>query len=375
MGSLFSALTSAGQSLKAFEQAIEVTQNNVANANSPGYADQVPQLISQDFLSNTHSTAGGVAEVTDDTRNAYADTAVRQQLSLQGMYQQLQTTLAPLQNVFDVSANSAIPGALNQLFQSFSAWASQPNNADFQNSVIDAAQQTATAFQQASLQLNQIQTSTTNDIQSTVAQINQDAAQIQALNQQIAKNSTPNAGLQAQLESALENLSGQANIQVLRGIGGTATVLLGGQTALVEGLQMTPIQAANDPASNAGNPGAAPNVIIQDASGKDITSEITGGSLAGLLNVRNKLIPSLIGGGQQVGGLNTLAQGLADSVNNILTQAVTPAGQPGTALFTYNASAPAGIAGSLNVAAGITGSALAAATTGANAVANGAALT
>ena len=375
MGSLFSALNSAGQSLKAFEQAIDVTQNNVANSNSPGYAAQVPQLVSQDFLSNGSSTGGGVQEVTQDTRSVYADTAVQQQLSLQGMYQQLQTSLAPLQNVFDVSANSAIPSALNQLFQSFSAWASQPNNADFQNSVIDAAQQTATAFQQAALQLNQIQTSTSNDIQGTVAQINQDAAQIQSLNEQIARNSEPNAGVSAQLESALENLSGLANIQVINGIGGTVTVLLGGQTALVEGTQMTPIQAVNDTASNSGNPGAAPNVIVQDSSGNDITSEITGGSLAGLLSVRNQLLPSLIGGGQQVGGLNTLAQGLADSVNTILTQAATPSGQPGTALFTYNASAPAGIAGSLGVTAGITGSQLAAATTGANGVANGAALT
>lgn len=374
MGSLFSALNSASQSLRAFEQAIEVTQNNVANANSPGYADQVPQMISQDFRTDLGSTAGGVAEVTQDTRSVYADSAVQQQLSLSGMYQQLQTTLAPLQNVFDVSSNSAIPSALNQLFQSFSAWASQPNNADFQNSVIAAAQQTATAFQQAAVQLNQVQTSTSNDIQSTVAQINQDAAQIQSLNQQIGSNSTPDAGVQAQLESTLENLSGLANIQVLKGIGGMATVLLGGQTALVVGTQINPIQAVNDLASNSGNPGAAPNISIQDAGGNDITSEITGGSLAGLLSVRNNLLPSLIGGGQQVGGLNTLAQGLADSVNSILTQATTPSGQPGTALFTYNSSAPAGIAGSLGVAAGITGSQLAAASTGANPVANGAAL-
>src|SRR5277367_1888691 len=109
MGSLFSALNSAAQSIRAFEQAIDVTQNNVANANSPGYADQVAQMISQDFQSSGLVSGGGVQEFTQDTRSAYADTAVQQQLSLQGMYQQLQTTLAPLQNVFDVSSNSPIP--------------------------------------------------------------------------------------------------------------------------------------------------------------------------------------------------------------------------------------------------------------------------
>ena len=378
MGNLFSALNSASQSLQAFEQAINVTQNNVTNANSPGYADQVPQLISQEFQSDTGVSSGGVQELTQDTRSTYADTAVQQQLSLQGMYQQLQTTLAPLQTVFDVSSSSPIPSALNQLFQSFSQWSTQPGNANYQTAVIDAAQQTAAAFQQAAVQLNQIQASTTNDIQSTVAQINQDAGAIQTYNQQISQQAQPNAGLSAQLESTLENLSSLANVQVLKGIGGMVTVLLGNQTPLVEGTQVNAIQAVNNTASNSGNTSAAPNISIEDANGNDITGDITAGGLAGLLSVRNNLLPSLIGGGQQVGGLNTLAKGLADSVNNVLAQGsttTTPPAQPGSPLFTYNAAAPAGMAGTLAVSAGITGSQLAAADVGPPPVANGAALT
>jgi flagellar hook-associated protein 1 len=375
MGNLYSVLNSASQSLQAFEQAIDVVQNNVSNANSPGYADQIPLLISQDFQSITGINGGGVRELTEDTRSTYADTAVQQQLSLQGMYQQLQTTLTPLQNVFDVSSSSPIPSALNQLFQSFSQWSTNPDDTNYQAAVIDAAQQVGGAFQQAAVELGQIQTSTGNDIQSTVAQINQDAAAIQSYNQAMGQSSQPNAGLSAQLESTLENLSGLANIQVLQGSGGTVTVLLGGQTALVEGLQVNAIQAVNDTASNVGNPGAAPNISIEDSNGNDITGQITSGSLTGLLSAYNTTIPSLIGGGQQVGGLNTLAQGLADSVNDVLEQGTTSGGAAGIPLFTYNAAAPAGIAGTLAINPAITGSQLAAADTGPPFVANGAALT
>ncbi|HTW66619.1 MAG TPA: flagellar hook-associated protein FlgK [Bryobacteraceae bacterium] len=376
MGSLFSALTAAGQSLQAFEQAINVTQNNVTNANSPGYAEQVPQLISQPFQDGT-GLAGGVQEQTQDTRDSYADTAVQQQLSLQGMYQQLQTTLAPLQNVFDVSSSSPIPSALSQLFQSFSTWATQPDNTDYQSAVIDAAQQTATAFQQAASQLGAIQDNTTNDIQSTVTQINQDAGTIASLNAQIAQDPTPDAGLSAQLENTLENLSGLANIQTIAGIGGQVTVLLGGQTPLVIGSQVNAIQSGNNTASNSGNPGAAPTISIFDSSGDDITSQITSGSLAGLLSVRDTLLPTLIGGGQQVGGLNTLAQGLADTINNTLAAGSTTDAspyQPGAPLFTYNSSAPSGIASSLAVSSTITGDQLAAASPGPPFSANGTAL-
>ncbi len=165
---------------------------------------------------------------------------------------------------------------------------------------------------------------------------------------------------------------------MLPGIGGMVTVLVGGQTPLVEGTQVNDIQAVNDTASNSGNPDAAPLISIEDANGNDITSQITSGSLAGLLSVANTTLPSLIGGGQQVGGLNTLAQSLADSVNSVLEQGSvtsTPPYQAGTALFTYNANAPAGVASSLAVSSTITGATLAAADTQPNVVANGAALT
>ena len=68
MGSLFSALTSAGQSIQQFERAMNITENNVTNANSPGYAKQVPELVSQPFQANS-GLAGGVTEVTQDTRD------------------------------------------------------------------------------------------------------------------------------------------------------------------------------------------------------------------------------------------------------------------------------------------------------------------
>jgi flagellar hook-associated protein 1 len=373
MGSLFSALDSASSALVAFQKAIDVTQNNVTNANSPGYAAQVPTFEAEDFESQ-NGLSGGVVEQTQDTRNSFADTAVQQQLSQQGLYQQLETSLTPLENVFDVSSNSAIPTALNQLFSSFSQWSTQPTNAVYQTAVINSAQQTATAFQQAASQLSSIQGSTVQDLQSTVAQINQDAVQIQSYNAQVGQQVGQDPGAQAQLESTLENLSGLANVQVIGGLGNTVTVLLGGQTPLVIGTQLNALQVQPD-ATNGGN--GPPNETIVDSNGNDVTSQVTSGSLAGLLTAVNTVIPSLAGGGQQVGGLNTLVQSLADTVNNLLQQGsstATPPYQAGVPLFTYTAGNPAGVAASLSVNPSLTPTQLAATETGPPVVSNGIAL-
>lgn len=373
MGSLFSALHSAAGALQAFQRAVDVTQNNVTNANSPGYAKQIPQFQALSFQSG-NGLAGGVVEQTQDGRSQFADAAVQQALSFQGAYQQLQTSLTPLQTVFDVSANSAIPSALNQLFQSFSQWSTQPSNAVYQNAVISAAQQTASAFQQGAAQLATIRTATANDLQTTVTQINRDVAKIQEYNASLSRQTGPDAGAQAQLESTLEDLSGLAGIQVLPGVGGAVTVLLGGQTPLLIGTTINALQVGSDTANVTNGP---PNSLIVDSHGTDVTSHVTSGSLTSLLTTLNSVLPSLAGGGTQVGGLNTLAQGVADAMNNLLAQGsttATPPYQAGVPMFTYTAASPAGVAGSLKVNAALTPDQLAATDPGPPAVSNGIAL-
>jgi len=44
MGSISSALSDAANSLGVFSQAFEVLENNISNANTPGYANQEVNL-------------------------------------------------------------------------------------------------------------------------------------------------------------------------------------------------------------------------------------------------------------------------------------------------------------------------------------------
>ncbi len=376
MSNLFASLNTAGNALKAFETALDVTQNNVTNVNSPGYAKQVPVLDSLTFQPE-HGLTGGVKAHSQDTRSEFAETSVRQQVSLLGQFTQLQTSLAPLQGVFDVSANSPIPSALNLLFQSFSSWSAHPGDATAQSGVINAARQVSVAFQQTAKQLDGIRAATGRDVQAAVDRINQDASLIHQYNVIVGNQQTPDAGLEAQLHTTLEDLSNQADVQVIKREDGQVTVLLGGQTPLVIGQDVNPIQVRNEDTSGAPNPNGAPNLQIIDATGADITSQISSGSLAALLSVRNNLIPSLAGGSQQDGDLNTLAKGLADAINNQLAQGSitsTPPYQPGGPLFTYNGTSTPGIAASLSVDPTIAPGGLAGVDTGPPVAANGNAL-
>ncbi len=372
MGGLFSSLSNSVDALRSIESALAVSSNNVSNASTPGYARQVAQLESQAFNLSDGLTGGVTFGGTQSTQDEYTNQAVRTQLSAQGYYTGQSNPLSSIQSLFDVSGQTGLTGSLNSLFQSFSAWAATPNTTTAQ-SVLSQAQSVAQSFQSAAASLSQVTNSVNQQITSNVSQINTLTTAIQQANIAIQNNPTADAGLDANLHASLESLSQIADITVSFQPNGTATVLLGGQTPLVIGTQQYNIQASFAASGTATISNATPDARILDSSGQDITSDISQGSLGGLLNVRNTVLPSLQGDGQQQGALNQLAQQVADRVNSILRSAQTSSGQAGSPLFTYNAASPADVAQTLALDPNITAATLAPASPGPPAVSNGAA--
>ena len=363
MGGLFGALHNSANALQALQRALEVTQNNVSNASTPGYARQTQPLEAMAFNPAQGLTGGVLAGAMQSTRSQYAEQAVRNQVALLGNFTAQSQALSAVEPLFDVSGKSGIDGALNNLFQSFSAWSAAPGDPSARQDVLAKAQDVATAFQDAAAGLSQATQSVNQQLGSTVQQINALASTIRDYNVAIRQGGQSDAGLDAKLHSALESLSQQGDITARFESDGSVTVLLGGQTPLVIGDQQNAISV------NIGN-----SAQVLNSSGSDITSQITGGTLGGLLSVRNTVLPSLQGNNTQPGALNQLAQKVADRVNQILTGSLVSSNpaQPGQALFAYNANS---VASTLKLDPNITAAKLAAIDPGPPQVANGAAVT
>ena len=191
---------------------------------------------------------------------------------------------------------------------------------------------------------------TGNQLQSTVAQINQLTGQIQQINQQIRGGNQGDAGLDAQLNTDLEQLSNLVGITVQYQSDGTATVLMGGQTPLVIGVTQNQLKVTNPEPVNPANPDAPLAAAIVMPDGKDVTSTVTNGTLAGELTFNNVTLAGVMGNSSTQGSLNQLAQAIADGVNGLLNQG-TPPGGP---LFSYDATRPTAIAQGLTVDTGAT---------------------
>ena len=360
MGGIFANLRTAAESLTAFERSLEVAQNNVSNASTAGYAKQVPTLNALPFQPETGLIGGVWSGDPQSTRDEYLEQSVRYQTSLLSNFQAQAQTLSGIEPLFDVSGQSGIIAAMNSLFQSFSAWSVNPDSAETRQDVLSKAQDLSASFQQAASILSSATSSLNGKIGSTVDQINALAAQVLDYNLRRNQGQSVDAGQDAHLHDTLETLSGLAGIQARFEDDGSVTLLLGGQTPLVIGTRQYQLQTAYFDTGTPVNSNAIPPAHILDANGQDVTANVSGGALAGLLTVRNTVLPSLQGDGQQDGALNLIAKRVADRVNQLLISGTRSNGQPGVALFTYDTSSGANTARSLAMSPNITADDLAA---------------
>ena len=186
-----------------------MVQNNVTNANTPGYVTQTQDLASLSFDPSQNLLGGVEATGVQSARDVYAEQSVWSASQQSGLANTQSASLNSLQQIFNVSGTTGIPGALSGLYSAFSAWSANPSSATTQQSVLTAAQNLGTAFSQTVSQAQQMNTNNGQQLTASVAQLNQDSAQVATINGEIraSPGGANDAGLQAQLYNTLQDMS------------------------------------------------------------------------------------------------------------------------------------------------------------------------
>ena len=258
MGNLLTSLLSSSSALGVYGKVFDTIQNNITNANTPGYVEQDQSLISLPFDTASGLSGGITAGPVISSRSEYLEQQVRDQQGLLGSAQQKANDLNQVQALFDPTATSGVAGDLNSFFNSFSQLSVNPNDPVERQAVIDAAGQVAQSFNATANGVAQVSSNIDHQTTDAVATINQIGGELAGLNQQFltTPDASQNAGLDAQVHAALESLSQIANFTVIRMSDGTSSVYLGGQTPLVLANHQFTVSADM----------SAPNTVIRDVS-------------------------------------------------------------------------------------------------------------
>jgi flagellar hook-associated protein 1 len=342
MGTINSAMSLMGGALEADQEALSIVANNVANANTPGYAQERPNWEENTPIRIGNLSAGdGVTEAgATSLRDRVLEERLNQQQQLASASGTRLTALNNIQALFtpDSGSTSATAGdigsGITSFFDSFSSLESDPTNNALREQVLSSASTLAGDISGAASSLNQQSAALDQDAQSVVGQVNSLTSSIAQLNLEIQSTSPDeDAGtLEDQRQQDLSQLSQLIGInQVTTENNGLSITTTSGQLLISEGqsFQMT-----------AGTVNGATDFFL---GGTDITAGLAsgGGQLGGYLTARDQDIPSALS------SLDQLAYNISTTVNAQNNAGVDLNGVTGTVANPLNIfSQPAQVAGS-----------------------------
>jgi len=316
--------------LQAFQQAIEVTSNNVANASTPGYDEESIELETA-LPQNAGGFAIGSGVDVGGVQRAYSQAATNQLNTSQSTLSQLtslQSYTSQIDNLFGTTAGG-LTTALQSYYSGWSAVADDPTSTPAREALLGNASALAANLNSTSSQLQEMNSDVNTRITADVNQINSIGTQIASLNTQIAQSSgsgqAPNQLLD-QRDQLVSNLSQLVGATTTSNTDGSINVYLGNGQPLV--LDQNTYQLSTVP--NQFN--ASQLEVASTASdGASISSSITSGDLGGLLAARTQAIDPALN------QLGQIATAVAQSANTQQASGLDLNGQLGSALFSVGA--------------------------------------
>lgn len=269
--------------LQAAQRAMEVTGNNVANANTPGYHRQVVKLAAQSPMELNGQSFGRGVEVVDVRRviNLQIEAAITNQATENGYVDSSRLSLSHLQASIPTDEMS-IANQLGAVLNGMQQVSAQVGNIAARRGVVTDAMSLAQRFNSLASTMDQMRTSLDANIRAAVNSINPLLKQIGELNAQIAnfvdQGVSPN-DLIDKRDELVNTIARQMPVDVQEGDIGQVTLLQSG-APLVIGSNYQQLQCGLN----------ADGQMAITANGV-IPLTVDSGELGAMLEFRNRQLP------------------------------------------------------------------------------------
>jgi flagellar hook-associated protein 1 FlgK len=322
-------LSTSVSGLLAFQQALDVTSNNIANSSTPGYSVETANLSPLPGQASAGGYVGSGVTVDGITRS-YSELLSQQVRSSQSGYSSLNTLAtqaAQVDNLLSASS-TGITSGLQSFVNALQTLAGSPSSSAARQALLSQAQALTQQLTGYDAQISQYGGTLEQQISGDVTQVNTLASGIASLNTQIANDlagtgQAPNQ-LMDQRDTLIDQLSQYVSVNTASEPNGMLDVYIGTGQALVTGGK--PQQLSTLP-----NQYDASQLDIGITSGggtADVTSEITGGELGGLLSSRTQVLEPA------QNALGQISVALATIVNQQQAAGMDQTGAPGQPMFT-----------------------------------------
>ncbi|HET8727533.1 MAG TPA: flagellar hook-associated protein FlgK [Alphaproteobacteria bacterium] len=349
--SLALTLSNALSGLHVNQSALQVTANNVANVNTPGYSRKQVEVSARVLAGQ-----GAGAEITAITRavNQFLVRDLRAETSTLGERQVRSEYYTQMQELFgNLASDTSIGATIDDLATAMEGLATDPESAANRIAVVNAGTATARSLNELADQIQTMREQADREISAAIDDINAQLEIIADLNAKISGNlasGTGTADLQDQRHQALNKITEYMSVQYFERSNGQLVVLSKNGQTLVEtqaarlGYTSATAMTAEQryvPPGSPGYPGGISGIILNPTASddpatvgaRDLTGVLGNGKLSALIEMRDRTLVDLNS------QFDELSARLRDEINAVHNRGI---GYPGSTVMEGGTVLPLG---------------------------------
>jgi len=310
MVSTWAGITTALTSLRTQRVAIDVTGQNIANVNTPGYARQRVQL--------TAGVGVDVAAIQRLQNGILVNRSRQEEAQLQD-FAVSTTALKEIEQVFAEPSPNGLQAKLDAFWSGFSDIARDPSNRAARIAVLAQANDIASWMYGASAELTDIASTHRKDLSSLITTVNGQAEEVARLNNAISQSVPDTSAMNALIDQRAALAE-----QIAKAVGGVYTLNAANMMSISLGGGML-VSPTSHRDLQVATGGGTTSVQFADTGG---TATITSGAAAAHLTTINTTVEDWRD------TLDTVAAALASKVNAVHTTGYDLSGTIGGTFFT-----------------------------------------
>ncbi len=315
--------------LKLHQTALTVTGHNITNVDTEGYSRQEVSISALSPQFRGGIWVGSGAEV-DGVRRVYDEFLVAQLHKDTATFNELNTLAKNAEQIDSLLADpgTGLQPGLESYFNAMQAAIDDPSSLPARQVVLSESQGLVDRFHTINERLIDQNTTLNGQMETMVGQINALAEAISELNEQILFASSSASGLPPndlldKRDLAIKKLSELVGTTSVDQDGKAVNVSVGQGQSIVIGTDVQKLEVV----TGKGDPSRSSIVLVSNGIEIDITREISGGQLGGLLDFRTQILDPAI---NQLGRTSLALQ---QNINEQHLKGIDIDGQPGELFF------------------------------------------
>ena len=339
MSNLFSILDMGRRTMQSYQSAIQTSEQNISSAGDPTYHRQVAVIRPTPGMPYRGPSAfsraiqlGTGVSLTSITRrrDIFVENQIRQVDQRLGRLESEELGLSRLEIVFnEFSGSSSFNSTLSEFFNAWETLAQEPPNAAFRAELRAKGEAIAGDLKSAYEELELIQAGFAEDVQIRVDRVNSLLEQLAEVHKDIGRSKVgpfPAHDLMDLRDSVVSEIADLVDMRVFENADGTVSLFLDG-TAIIRQEEVNKLQVVSKE-----NEGGSTKLskVVANRVGKLSDLQIEAGSIGGLLNVQDEIIPGLMR------DLDAVAYKLSREINGIHQNGTGLDGESGRSFFQFS---------------------------------------